>query len=93
MMSAPNINDGGIVMQKEEINLEEITKRLDIIIGFLMEQAQEKSGASNREIIGRLSESGLKDTEIANILCRTRGYVSSELVKYRANKGKKEKKK
>lgn len=79
-------------MQKEEINLGEITNRLDVIIGFLVELAQEKNVASNREIIGRLNEIGLKDTDIAKILCRTRGYVSGEITKYKAEKGKKEKK-
>lgn len=67
-------------MRKEnaQVNVAEVTKRLDVIIYLLLEQKRQ-AGTSRRDIIKELTHLGLKDSEIAGILGRTRGYVSSEL--------------
>jgi hypothetical protein len=72
----------------KEINLEEITKRLDIIIYLLIKQTQEKDEATKKEIIADLFEWGLKDFEIAKILGKSRSYVSSEITKFKKSKKK-----
>jgi hypothetical protein len=64
--------------ENEEINVEEVTKRLDVIIYLLLEQKRQ-AGVSKKQIINELSTLGLKDWEIARILGKTRSYVSSEL--------------
>lgn len=75
-------------MTNKEINLEEITKRLDIIIYLLIKQTQEKDEATKKEIIADLFEWGLKDFEIAKILGKSRSYVSSEITKFKKSKKK-----
>jgi hypothetical protein len=55
-----------------------IERRLDAIIHILLRQT-EMQEMSTRGQIELLSEIGLKDSEIAGILGRTRGYVAGEL--------------
>lgn len=64
--------------ENSEMNIDEVTKRLDIIIYLLLEQKRQ-AGMSNRDIIKELTNLGLKDWEIAKILGKTRSYVSSEV--------------
>jgi hypothetical protein len=59
-----------------------IERRLDAIIHILLRQT-EMQEMSTRGRIELLSEIGLKDSEIARILGRTRGYVASELSLHR----------
>jgi len=63
---------------KEKETAEGIEKRLDAIIHILLRQTevQEMSTRKHIELLNRL---GLRDSEIARILGRTRGYVASEL--------------
>ena len=75
----------------ENIGVEEIIKRLDLIAYLLLEQRRQ-DGKPNREIIKELSEWGLKDFEIARILGRSRSYVASELTQIRKTKKLKVKK-
>jgi len=75
-------------MTNKEIDLEEITKRLDIIIYLLIKQTQEKDEAKKKEMITELFEWGLKDFEIARILGKSRGYVSSVITVYKKSKKK-----
>jgi len=55
-----------------------IERRLDAIIHILLRQTevQEMSTRKQIEVLDRL---GLRDSEIAGILGRTRGYVAGEL--------------
>ncbi len=65
-----------------------IERRLDAIIHILLRQTdvQEMSAREQIEVLDRL---GLRDSEIARILGRTRGYVASELsVVRRGSRGK-----
>lgn len=74
-----------------EKSVEEVTRRLDVIIYLLLDQKKQQ-GKSNRDIIKELSEFGLKDSEIAKMLGRSRSYVASELTQIRKlakSKGKK----
>lgn len=80
-------------MTKKEIDIDEITKRLDVIIYLLIKQTKEKDETTKKEMIAELFEWGLKDFEIANILGKTRSYVSSEITKLKKGKKKKEVKK
>ena len=80
-------------MTNKEINIEEITKRLDVIIYLLIKQTKEKDETTKKEMIAELFEWGLKDFEIASILGKTRSYVSSEITKLKKGKKKKEVKK
>ena len=75
-------------MKDEKLDYNAIINRLDVIIHLLIEQAQEKEGATRREIIGRLNELGLKDIEIAKIFCKTRGYISGEIAQHKKTKKK-----
>jgi len=68
--------------KNDKLDIGEITKRLDVIIYFLLDQRRQQ-GKSNREIIKEMSEWGLKDFEIAKILGKSRGYVSGELTQIR----------
>lgn len=76
-------------MRKEntETNMEEVTKRLDVIIYLLLEQKRQ-GGTSRRDIIEQLTDLGLKDSEIARILGKTRSYVSSEVTLIKKTKKK-----
>jgi len=75
-------------MANKEIDLEEITKRLDTIIYLLIKQTREKDEAKKKEVIAELFELGLKDFEIAKILGKSRGYVSSVITVYKKSKKK-----
>jgi hypothetical protein len=55
-----------------------IERRLDVIIHVLLKQTEIQE-MSSRGQIALLSQIGLKDTDIAGILGKTRGYVASEL--------------
>jgi len=79
-------------MSNKEINLEEITKRIDIIIYLLIKQRLEKETVTNREIISELVDRGLKDIEIANIFGKSRSYIASEITQLKKPKNKKENK-
>jgi AraC-like DNA-binding protein len=79
-------------MSNKEINLEEITKRIDIIIYLLIKQRLEKETVTNREIISELVDRGLKDIEIANIFGKSRSYIASEITQMKKPKNKKENK-
>jgi len=81
------------MMADKELNLEQVTKRLDIIIYLLIKETQEKDEATKKEMIAELFEWGLKDFEIAKILGKSRSYVSSEITKFKKDKKKKEMKK
>lgn len=72
-------------MKGDEKGHEDITRRLDAIIRILLRQnaVQEMNAL---EQIMLLDSSGLKDREIAAILGRSRGYVSSELARIRKMK-------
>jgi len=67
---------------KEAADFDGIERRLDAIIHILLRQTEAQE-MSTRDQIGTLSRLGLRDWEIARILCRTRGYVASELSKVR----------
>jgi DNA-binding CsgD family transcriptional regulator len=68
-------------MTKDEKNdVTAITRRLDAIIHILIKHTQIQDMTARDQII-LLRSIGLKDTEIASILGKTRGYVSSELSK------------
>jgi len=75
-------------MTNKEIDLGEITKRLDIIIYLLIKQTQEKGESTKKDMIAELFEWGLKDHEIAKILGRSRSYVASEITKFKKYKKK-----
>ncbi len=64
--------------EKSQMNMEEVTRRLDVIIYLLLEQKRQ-AGMSTRHIIKELTTLGLKDWEVAKILGKTRSYVSSEI--------------
>jgi len=72
--------------------LEEIKKRMDLII-YLLLDIKKQEGKKAKEIIKELSEWGLKDYEIANILGKTRSYIASELSKTKKSLEKGEDKK
>lgn len=69
-------------MAKEKDKIDDVLKRLDILIYILLRQEsiQEMTG---REHIGLLTSLGLRDIEIAGILGKSRGYVASERTKIR----------
>ena len=69
--------------KKEAEWSEGIEKRLDAIIRILLKQTEVQE-SSTRNHIQLLSEMGLADVEIARILGRSRGYVSSELTVIRS---------
>jgi IS30 family transposase len=71
--------------QRDNDRFEGIERRLDAVIGILLKQTQLQEQPS-RSHIALLSSMGFKDTEIATILGKTRGYVSSELVEIRKKK-------
>lgn len=77
-------------MTNKDLNLEDVTKRLDLIIYLLIKQSQEKDKATNREIIGELFEWGLKDLDIAKIFGKSRGYIASEITQLKKSKKKQE---
>jgi DNA-binding CsgD family transcriptional regulator len=60
-----------------------IIKRLDTIISILMKQNQFQE-MNMREQILALAEIGLRDSEIAGILGRSRGYVAGEKSKMKS---------
>jgi len=65
-----------------------IERRLDAIIHILLRQTevQEMNAREQIQVLDRL---GLRDSEIARILGRTRGYVASELsIVRRESRGK-----
>jgi len=69
-------------MPKEKDKIDDVLKRLDILIYILLrqEKLQEMTG---RDHIGLLTSLGLRDIEIANILGKSRGYIASERTKIR----------
>lgn len=72
---------------EKPLNIEEITKRLDVIIYLLLKQNQEK-GATTRQIIKELNDIGLKDYEIAKIFGKSRSYIASEVTLLKKSKKK-----
>lgn len=76
---------------KHDVDWEEISKRLGVIIALLLRSiSRESDGLSLRDQVKLLSELGMRPKDIAEILGRTQGYVSKELVSLR-KKGKSEK--
>lgn len=76
-------------MSENELNYGEIRKRLDLMIYLLITKKQANGEATKKEMIIELYEWGLKDYEIADILGKTRSYVSSEITKFKNAKKKK----
>ena len=68
--------------EKLEADARRIEKRLDAMIRILL-RPTEVQEMSSRDQIALLHSTGLGDSEIANILGRSRGYVASELTQIR----------
>ena len=69
--------------KKDKEQFEEINKRLDALIRISLRH-NETQELTSREQIEMLRSVGLRDIEIARILGKSRGYISSELNKIRA---------
>jgi IS30 family transposase len=69
----------------KEVPWQGVEKRLDAIINILLSQTQLQEEPT-RNKIALLSSIGFSDSEIARILGRSRGYVSSELTLVRGRK-------
>jgi len=76
-----------VVKEFRESNLE-VVKRLELIIYLLLKKGEHEGQITKREIIKELSEWGLKDYEIANILGRSRNYVAKEISQLKKSKKK-----
>jgi DNA-binding CsgD family transcriptional regulator len=62
----------------------EINKRLGVVIALLVKSLPAgKDGLSLRDQVGLLAGLGMRPKDIADILGRTQGYVSKELVSLR----------
>jgi DNA-binding CsgD family transcriptional regulator len=70
----------------EKTDVTAITRRLDAIIHILIKHTQIQEMTARDQII-LLRSVGLKDAEIASILGKTRGYVSSEVSKVKSRSG------
>jgi len=68
-------------MEKKDEDGKQIIRRLDAIIHLLVKQQLSRDNESARNTIVGLYSAGLKDSEIASILGRSRGYVASEVSK------------
>jgi DNA-binding CsgD family transcriptional regulator len=69
----------------------EVNKRLGVVIALLLKNIPAgKEGMSLRDQVQLLAELGMRPKDIADILGRTQGYVSKELVSLR-RKGNKSK--
>jgi len=66
-------------------DMDGVEKRLDAIINILLRQTKLQEGSS-RAHIALLYSIGFSDSEIARVLGKTRGYVSSELALIRKAK-------
>jgi len=67
----------------------EINRRLGVVIALLLKNLPVgKEGMSLRDQVELLSELGMRPKDIAEILGRTQGYVSKELVTIRKSKKK-----
>jgi len=69
--------------KKENMELDQIIRRLDVIINLMLKEAK------GREKIKILNQIGLKANEIAGVMGRTRSYVDSELTQIRKELKKK----
>ena len=64
------------MVNEKLLDLQEITKRLDVIINLLLKQNNEMK---TKEMIAKLRDTGLQSSEIAGILHKTPNFVSKEL--------------
>jgi DNA-binding CsgD family transcriptional regulator len=69
-------------MAEKELDTVGIERRLDVLIRLMLRPTDVQE-MTNREQIALLSSAGLRDTEIANILGKTRSYVASEMTQVR----------
>ena len=61
---------------RKEAHIEDVLKRLDIIICLLLRRSEEMTV---RQMISQLNEMGLRNSEIARILNKSPKYISKEL--------------
>ena len=66
--------------------IESLLKRLDVLINLALKREMANNALTARDAIGFLNNLGFTDTEIANILGRSRSYISSELTVIRKRK-------
>jgi DNA-directed RNA polymerase specialized sigma24 family protein len=71
---------------REGDNMEEVTKRLDVVIALLATIATKDENVTLREKILLLNGFGLGPSEIASILGKKSSYISKELSLARSKK-------
>lgn len=65
-----------MTQKADKNNIEEITRRLDVIIYLLLKKEED---TTVKQMIAQLSEIGFKNYEIAKILGKTESHVAKEL--------------
>ncbi len=73
-------------MQPKNKVAEDMIKRLDILIGLLLEQSSPETTLSMSEKIGKLADIGVPPAEIARILRRPLNYVTASLSQRKSRK-------
>ena len=73
-------------MKREGKELEDLTRRLDVVIALLATIATKDDGTTLREKIVMLDGFGLRPSEIASVLNKKANYVSKELSLARSKK-------
>jgi|GEM_PF-6192540 hypothetical protein len=68
-----------VIMEREGLNIQSVSKRLDVVIALLATIATKDENVTLRDKIAMLNGFGLSSSEIASVLNKKTAYVSKEL--------------
>lgn len=68
-----------VIMKREGLNIQSVSKRLDVVIALLATIATKDENVTLRDKIAMLNGFGLSSSEIASVLNKKTAYVSKEL--------------
>ena len=68
-----------VIMEREGLNIQSVSKRLDVVIALLATIATKDENVALRDKIAMLNGFGLSSSEIASVLNKKTAYVSKEL--------------
>lgn len=68
-----------VIMEREGLNIQSVSKRLDVVIALLATIATKDENVTLRDKIAMLNGFSLSSSEIASVLNKKTAYVSKEL--------------